>query len=216
MQSIKEQSLIDSAERVIKKKKSPLDLYDLFNIVCAEKGYTSKEKSALITQFYTDLITSAKFVYTGNNTWDLKGYQKIDLREKDGSFYKEYTVIEDTAEEKAAKAKAKPKKKAKAKPKKKAKAKVKPVVKEVIVEEVVVKEIVPEETVGKETATKEETKAKGKPKAKKGTVTKDTKKADDETVTEYEEEVLEEYEDEFDEDKYNEYMDTYEDKYDEK
>ena len=99
MQSINEQSLIESAERVLKEKKTPLNLYDLFNIVCAEKKYKESEKSSFITQFYTDLITSAKFVYTGDNTWDLKEFQKTDLSEKDGSFYKEYTKIPDISEE---------------------------------------------------------------------------------------------------------------------
>ena len=201
MQSIKEQSLIDSAERVIRKKKAPLELYELFNIVCAEKGYSGEAKSELITQFYTDLITSAKFVYTGDNTWDLKEFQKTDLREKDGSYYKEYTVIEDTKDGKKAKPKAKPKKKAKPK----AKKKVKPTVEEVVVEEVVVEEVKVEEV-------KVEEKVDKKPKTKAS----DKKAKDKDAVVQYEEEVFEEPEDEFDEDKYNEYMDTYEDRYDKK
>ncbi len=199
MQSIKEQSLIDSAERIIREKKTPMDLYELFNVVCAEKEYSEKEKKERITQFYTDLITSAKFVYTGDNTWDLKEFQKTDLREKDGSFYKEYTVIKALDDE--------PKKpvKAKAKRKVKAKAKVKPVIEEVI-EEVKVEEII-EEVV-------EEVKVKEI--IEEVNDIKTPKSVEEDQVKEYEEEVFEEFEDEFDEEKYNEYMDTYEDKYDEK
>ncbi len=214
MQSIKEQSLIDSAERIIRKKKAPLDLYELFNLVCAEKEFSGEAKKGRITQFYTDLITSAKFVYTGDNTWDLKEFQKTELREKDGSFYKEYTVIKDIdGEESTAKPKAK--KKAKPKAKKKPKAKVKPVIEEIV--EVVVEPAV-------EPAVKPAVKEKVK-KVKKvekveeiPAIVKETKpkKADTEGIKEYEEEVFEEIEDEFDEEKYNEYMDTYEDKYDEK
>jgi len=192
MQSIKEQSLIDSAERIIRKKKTPLDLYKLFDMVCAEKNLTGKNKTVLITQFYTDLITSAKFVYTGDNNWDLKEFQKTELREKDGSFYKEYTVVED----KKGVTPAKPKTRAK----RKTKAKVKPVIEKVKVEETsVIEKTVKEEVVI-------DTKIKGAKLTDTGV----------EVIGEYEEEVFEEYEDEFDEDKYNEYMDTYEDKYDEK
>ena len=197
MQSIKEQSLIDSAERIIRKKKTPLDLYKLFDMVCDEKNLSGKSKTALITQFYTDLITSAKFVYTGDNTWDLKEFQKTELREKDGSFYKEYTVVEGK------KGATPPKTKTRAK--RKTKAKVKPVIEKVKVEETpVVVEVAIEKVV------KEEITVKTKIKGSKLTAT------GSEVIGEYEEEVFEEYEDEFDEDKYNEYMDTYEDKYDEK
>ena len=194
MQSVKEQSLIDSAERIIRNKKTPMDLYELFNVVCAEKEYSEKVKKELITQFYTDLITSAKFVYTGDNTWDLKEFQKTDLREKDGSYYKEYTVIKALDDE--------VKKPAKAKAKRKTIAKAKPVIEEVKVEEVTptVEEIVEEVKVIKEDKPKVEV----------------PKSIEEDQVKEYEEEVFEEFEDEFDEEKYNEYMDTYEDKYDEK
>ena len=210
MQSIKEQSLIDSAERIIRKKKAPLDLYELFNLVCAEKEFSGEAKKGRITQFYTDLITSAKFVYTGDNTWDLKEFQKTELREKDGSFYKEYTVIKDIdGEESTAKPKAK--KKAKPKAKKKPKAKVKPVIEEIV--EVVVEPAVKPAVKEKVKKVKKVEKVEEIP-----AIVKETKpkKADTEGIKEYEEEVFEEIEDEFDEEKYNEYMDTYEDKYDEK
>ncbi len=213
MQSIKEQSLIDSAERVLRKKKTPLNLYQLFDVVCAEKEYGDKEKTKLITQFYTDLITSAKFVYTGDNTWDLKEFQKNDLREKDGSFYKEYTVIPDDGEAEIKEVKVKTKQKKR----KKVKAKVKEVeIKEVKakVKEVEIKEVkakVKEEKIEEKIEGKIEEKVEEKIEGKKIP----QKVAPEEKVTEYEE-VFEEFEDEFDEDKYNEYMDTYEGKYDEK
>ncbi len=197
MQSIKEQSLIDSAERIIREKKTPMDLYELFNVVCAEKEYSEKIKKERITQFYTDLITSAKFVYTGDNTWDLKEFQKTDLREKDGSYYKEYTVIKALDDEPKKPVKAKTKRKAKAK----VKAKVKPVVEEVKVEEII-EEVVEE--------------VKVKEVIEEVNDIKTPKSVEEDQVKEYEEEVFEEFEDEFDEEKYNEYMDTYEDKYDEK
>ena len=204
MQSIKEQSLIDSAERIIRKKKTSLDLYKLFDIICAEKGLDDDKKKEFITQFYTDLITSAKFVYTGNNTWDLKGTQKADLREKDGSFYKEYTVI-DAVKDETKEAKVKPK--AKRKPRAKTKTKVESIIKKAeVVEEKTIEEVKIVEEVEEVIVIKEE----------KITKIKKSKSKKETEVNEYEEEVIEEFEDEFDEEKYNEYMDTYENKYDEK
>lgn len=216
-----ELSLIDAAVVVLQTEKKAFDLYQLFDIVSAQHGLDEDEKSELITKFYADLTTSAKFVYVGDNTWDLKANQKIELWEKDGSFYKEYTVVELPEEYKkeikeakaktaAAKLKAKAEaegvvvvKEAKAEPAVKiiTEAKAKPVVEPVVeaaVEEVIQPVIEP---------VVEDVKTE-----------KVTVKSDDpskEAVETYEEEVFEEYED-FDEDKYNEYMDTYEDKYDSK
>jgi len=100
MQNIKNQSLIETASQVLMKEKKPLDIYVLFNTVCKAKDYSKDEKSTLLNQFYSDLITSAKFVYTGDNMWDIKENQKADLWEKDGFYFKEYTKVELEVEEK--------------------------------------------------------------------------------------------------------------------
>ena len=186
-------SLIDAAVLLLETEKKPYDLYQLFDIVT--KGYTFSEEEIadLVTKFYTDLTTSAKFVYTGDNQWDLKANQKIELWEKDGSFYKEYTKVDLPKEYKE-----------EPKPKK-AKAVAKPVVEKApvpeVVEEVVVVEVV-EPVVEPVIVPEEATPA----------VPAFTDSDKTEVVENYEEEVFEEFED-FDEDKYNEYMDTYEDQY---
>ena len=205
MQSIKEQSLIVSAIRVLKDKKEPVEFYTLFTLLCDEKGYSNNERAELITRFYSDITTSAKFVYTGDNNWDLKEHQKTELWEKDGSYFKEYTEIKssDYTDLNLVEPAPKPKK-TRAKKAKKAKAKVK-VAK---VEEIKVEEAKVEEPVV--------TKAKVEevPNAPKEVAA--AKVAGEEGFVEYDEEVVEEFEDDFDEDKYNEYMDTYEDQYDDK
>ena len=217
MQSIKEQSLIVSAIRVLKEKKEPIEFYTLFSMLCDEKDYSKDERAELITRFYSDITTSAKFVYTGDNNWDLKEHQKTELWEKDGSYFKEYTEIKasDYTDRNLVMPKPVPKKVRAKKAKKVTKvAKVDKV--EVIepkVEEVKevkeVKEVVIE-------VTKEEVIEKVAEVAKKtGEVIKE-KIAGEDGFVEYDEEVVEEFEDDFDEDKYNEYMDTYEDKYDKK
>lgn len=188
MPNIKEQALIDAATRVLKEKKEPLEFYELFNIVCGEKEYSDELKLELVTQFYTDISTSAKFVYTGDNMWDLKEHQKTELWEKDGSFYKEYTeiVASDYVVTKA----------------------VEPV--ETVVEKPaavekpeIIKVEKPEKADKIDRAKLERVFAE---KADPGVVR-------DEDYVDYDEVIEDEEEDDFDEEKYNEYMDTYEDQY---
>jgi len=206
MQSIKEQSLMVSAIRVLGEKKEPMEFYNLFTIVCAEKNYTSKERAALITRFYSDITTSAKFVYTGDNHWDLKERQKTELWEKDGSFFKEYTEIKasDYTDRNLVEPAPKPKKVRK----KAVKAK-KAVVKEDIVEEVVAVEPVVEEVITKAAIVEKVVEAIVEEKVTE-------KIAGEDGFVVYDEDVAEDFEDDFDEAKYNEYMDTYEDKYKDK
>jgi len=89
-----EKSLITLAEELVFEQKNPINIYTLFNEVATFKGYNDLEKKSKISQFYIDLITSAKFVYVGGNEWDLKANQKIELWEKDGSYYNEYTEVD--------------------------------------------------------------------------------------------------------------------------
>ncbi len=216
MQSIKEQSLIVSAIRVLEDKKEPIEFYTLFTMLCDEKGYSKNERAELITRFYSDITTSAKFVYTGDNNWDLKEHQKTELWEKDGSYFKEYTEIKasDYTANNLVMPAPKPKKvRAKKKTVKKAKAKVvEPKVEEVVVEvvkEEVVKEVVVE-------VTKEEVIEIVAQVAKITEEVVKQKIAGEDGFVEYDEDVADDFEDDFDEEKYNEYMDTYEDKYDKK
>lgn len=221
MQSIKEQSLIVSAIRVLGEKKEPIEFYTLFSMLCDEKGYTSNERAELITHFYADITTSAKFVYTGDNHWDLKEHQKAELWEKDGSYFKEYTEIKasDYTDSNLEMPKPTPKKVRAKKATKATKATkvakvetkvevVTPKVKE-IKEVKEVKEVVVE-------VTKEEIIEKVAQVAKITDEVVKQKIAGEDGFVEYDEDVVEDFEDDFDEDKYNEYMDTYEDKYDKK
>ena len=196
-------SLVDVAEIILLEKKEALNIYELFNLVCKRKEVKENMKKELISQFYADLTVAAKFVYVGDNTWDLKGNQKIELWEKDGSFYKEYTevVIPDEYLDKEAK---KPTK-AKAK-----KAKVPKAVKEVV-EQVEVKEVDVEAKPEKEDVVVPVVEAVTEPVVE--AVVADAKPAVEGETPEVVEEFEEELFPDFDEEKYNEYMDTYEDQY---
>jgi DNA-directed RNA polymerase subunit delta len=186
-------SLVDIASIVLLETKEPMNLYDLFETVIKRKEIQVGDTTDLLTSFYADLTVSAKFVYTGENMWDLKSNQKIELWEKDGSFFKEYTEI-DIPEEYLEEDKPKP-----------VKAKAKPVKATPVVEEETVVEVAPvveEEIVAKVAPVVE------KPKASE--VVDAVKEYEEATSEEFDEELF----DDFDEEKYNEYMDTYEDQYD--
>lgn len=193
-----ENSLIDSAVQFLEAEKKPYDFYQLFDILSAQRSFSEKQKSTIITKFYTDLTSSAKFVYTGDNHWDVKANQKIELSEKDGYYFKEYTKVELPDDMKPVKVK-KAKKATKAKKSKK-----------VIEPVIIIKE-------GKKPKEKVDAVVEplidGIDALTNKVISKGTES--DAVVENYEEEVFEEFS-EFDEDKYNEYMDTYEDQYKDK
>ncbi|MGM0435437.1 MAG: DNA-directed RNA polymerase subunit delta [Bacillota bacterium] len=94
MIDIKEESLVNLAEKILKDAQEPIDLYELFEKAATSKGLNETDVS-MINRFYSELVSSAKFVYTGENTWDLKNHQKIELWDKDGSYYNEYKEVHD-------------------------------------------------------------------------------------------------------------------------
>ena len=96
MIDIKEESLVNLAEKILKDAQEPIDLYELFEKAATSKGLDETDVS-MINRFYSELVSSAKFVYTGENTWDLKNHQKIELWDKDGSYYNEYKEVHDEA-----------------------------------------------------------------------------------------------------------------------
>ena len=189
----KQNSIIDAAVMVLESEKKPYDLYQLFDLVTKDMELTDDEKVDYLSKFYNDLTTSAKFVYVGDNQWDLKGNQKIELWEKDGSFYKEYTKVDLPEDYKEEPRVVKPA--AKAEPKVVVTAEAKPEVKPEPVIPVIedkVEETKPELSFEEPVVAPQ---------------------VEEEVVDTYEEEIFDDFDD-FDEDKYNEYMDTYEDQYD--
>lgn len=90
-------SYIDVAEEILISSSDPIDLYDLFDQVVASFPKLGKDINLndLISDFYNDLTSSAKFVYLGSNHWDLKRKHGVELWEKDGSYYNEYKEVYD-------------------------------------------------------------------------------------------------------------------------
>lgn len=95
MAEIKQLSLIEAAEQILKQNKGPMTFLDLFKVMSEAKEFTQEEIANVISQFYADFIISAKFVYTGDDMWDLKSRQSIDLWDKDGAYYQEFPEYEE-------------------------------------------------------------------------------------------------------------------------
>lgn len=98
MTDIKQLSLIEAAEAILRQHKGPMTFLDLFKVMSEAKGFTEAQIADIISQFYADFIISAKFVYTGDDLWDLKSRQSIDLWDKDGAYYQEFPEYEEEVE----------------------------------------------------------------------------------------------------------------------
>ena len=100
MENYSELSLLEVAVKIVEDKKSPINIYELIEAVLAAKGLTDDENKTLTTKLYVDITTSSKFVYMGEENWDLKINQSLDEFDKDGSdFNSKDDYIEDEADE---------------------------------------------------------------------------------------------------------------------
>lgn len=88
-------SIMELAFQILSEKKRSITFVELFDLICAEKGINDEEKAEMISQVYSDFISSAKFIYVGDDEWDIKGRRAIDLWDKDGAYYDEYPDYEE-------------------------------------------------------------------------------------------------------------------------
>jgi DNA-directed RNA polymerase delta subunit len=92
-------SILEAAETLLFENKQPMSFLELFQAISEVKELTEEDKNAMISQVYADFIVSAKFVYVGDDLWDLKSRQSIDLWDKDGAYYDEFPDYKEEAEE---------------------------------------------------------------------------------------------------------------------
>jgi DNA-directed RNA polymerase subunit delta len=95
MTDLKHLSIMEAAEAVLRANKEPMTFYELFAKLSDIKELSEADRAELIAQFYADFIISAKFVYMGDDLWDLKSRQSIDLWDKDGAYYREFPDDEE-------------------------------------------------------------------------------------------------------------------------
>ena len=86
MENISQMSLLEVAIYLMEQKRTVQNIYSLIKEVLEMKGLDD-EDSSLATQLYVDITTSSKFVYLGEDNWDLKIRQSLTEFEKDGSAF---------------------------------------------------------------------------------------------------------------------------------
>ena len=91
----KTMSIMELAFQILMDHGKAMTFVELYETICAEKGISEEERANTASQVYTDFITSAKFIYVGDDEWDIKGRQTIDLWDKDGAYYDEYPDYEE-------------------------------------------------------------------------------------------------------------------------
>lgn len=93
-------SLQDVAERVMKKKKKPIDFKKLWEEICEELEFSDVEQKKKMAKFYNSMTLDSRFIQLEKNHWDLKvrqSYEKIkvkvetfDLEDEDEFEFDEY------------------------------------------------------------------------------------------------------------------------------
>ena len=86
MENISQMSLLEVAVKLMEQKRGVQNIKSLIKEVLEMKGLTD-ETGEYTTQLYIDITTSSKFVYMGNDEWDLKSRQSLDEYDKDGSAF---------------------------------------------------------------------------------------------------------------------------------
>ncbi len=80
-------SMLETAIEIVKRKRSPQKFDKIFKEVVEDLKLTEEEAAKRVANFYNDLSLSGDFVYTGDNEWDLKDRQPVELWDKDASFF---------------------------------------------------------------------------------------------------------------------------------
>ena len=88
----KEMSTIEVAIDLMEKKKNPQPINKLLKEICEIMGKDNDVD--YLAQTYIDITTSARFIFCGDDLWDLKE-RHADLWDKDGSFFNDKDLEED-------------------------------------------------------------------------------------------------------------------------
>ncbi len=99
MEKYSQMSLLEVAAEILRANEGKMKMEDLLNAVLAAKEIEDVNNEHK-TQLYLDITTSAKFVYMGEEEWDLKDRQPLKEYDKDGSeFNSKDDFVDDDAEE---------------------------------------------------------------------------------------------------------------------
>ena len=93
----KTMSMIDIVEDLLKESKEPISIHDIMNKIKEIKEISDDDVDRL-TQLYMDITQSAKFVYVGEDKWDLKE-RNLEMWDKDGYAFVTPDEIEEETED---------------------------------------------------------------------------------------------------------------------
>lgn len=96
-EKLKTLAMLEVAEAILKDHNEPMTIQTLIQKVVEIKDLDSEDIDR-ITQLYMDITQSAKFVYCGEDQWDLKE-RNLELWDKDGFAFVQAEDIEDDTEE---------------------------------------------------------------------------------------------------------------------
>jgi len=88
-------SIMELAYQILHEEEKAMTFIEIYSKICEIKEISDEDKAENISQVYADFITSAKFIYVGEDEWDIKGRRAIDLWDKDGAYYDEYPDYEE-------------------------------------------------------------------------------------------------------------------------
>lgn len=93
-------SLIEISLEIMESLDGPINIYTLIEETLAKKGISDPD-GTIAAKLYTDITISSKFVYMGDDMWDLKSRQSLDQFDKDGSSFisKDEEYEDETTEE---------------------------------------------------------------------------------------------------------------------
>lgn len=86
MENVSQMSMLEVAVMLMEKKKTPQPIRKLIEEALQVKGI-DESNTEVASQLYVDITTSSKFVYMGDEEWDLKSRQSLDEWDKDGSAF---------------------------------------------------------------------------------------------------------------------------------
>ncbi len=93
--SVKDNSLLEIAIDLLKKKRSPQNINTIIKEVMSLKGYRVSQVKEATPQFVMDFMLSGYFIYCGDDCWDLKDRQPTTLLDKDGGDYEDIFFNDD-------------------------------------------------------------------------------------------------------------------------
>jgi len=95
MDNISGLSLLEIAVKVIEERKEPININELIQKVMELANVNDDDKNTIKAKLYVDITTSSKFVYIGDENWDLKINQSLDIFDKDGSQFNPKTASDE-------------------------------------------------------------------------------------------------------------------------